>query len=109
MSHLFQALAERVDALRAARYDCPDFPAIGEILDFALEDPSTDQLRYPTQKREETLMAIVESSSTLADVPERKQDLVMGRYELPAPPVGATVAIKVIDMLGEEQTCRLTA
>ena len=39
---------------------------------------------------------------TLADVPARKQDLVMGRYELPAPPPGATVALKVIDMLGEE-------
>jgi hypothetical protein len=40
---------------------------------------------------------------TLADVPARKQDLVMGRYELPAPPPGTTVAIKVIDMLGEER------
>lgn len=38
----------------------------------------------------------------LSDVPERKQDLVSGRYELPAPPVGARVAVKVIDMLGEE-------
>lgn len=38
----------------------------------------------------------------LADVPERKQDLVQGRYELPAPPAGATVAVKIIDMLGEE-------
>lgn len=40
---------------------------------------------------------------TLADVPARKQDLVAGHYELPAPPAGATVAIKVIDMLGEER------
>lgn len=46
MNHLFQALSGRVDAWRTARYDCPDFPAIGEILDFALEDPATDQLRY---------------------------------------------------------------
>ena len=38
----------------------------------------------------------------LADVPERKQDLVAGRYELLAPPLGSTVAVKVIDMLGEE-------
>lgn len=45
---------------------------------------------------------------TLADVPERKQDLVMGRYELPAPPAGATVAVKVIDMLGEERVILLT-
>ena len=46
MSHLFQALAERVDAWRTARYDCPDFPAIREILDFAIEDPATGQLRF---------------------------------------------------------------
>ena len=38
----------------------------------------------------------------LSDIPARKQDLVSGRYELPAPKEGATVAIKVIDMLGEE-------
>ena len=46
MNHLFQALAVRVDEWRKARYECPDFPTIGEILDFALEDPATDQLRY---------------------------------------------------------------
>jgi DNA modification methylase len=44
----------------------------------------------------------------LADVPARKQDLVAGSYELPAPPAGATVAVKVIDMLGEECVVRLT-
>ena len=46
MNHLFQALSERVDAWRTARYDYPDYPAIGEILDFALIDPASDQLRY---------------------------------------------------------------
>ena len=43
----------------------------------------------------------------LADVPERKQDLVAGRYDLPAPetetgPTETRVAVKIIDMLGEE-------
>ncbi len=38
----------------------------------------------------------------LTDIPARKQDQVTGRYELEAPPEGATIAIKVIDMLGEE-------
>ena len=38
----------------------------------------------------------------LADVPERKQDLVQGNYRLPAPVGPATVALKIIDMLGEE-------
>ncbi|MEX0717869.1 MAG: site-specific DNA-methyltransferase [Planctomycetaceae bacterium] len=38
----------------------------------------------------------------MADVPERKSDLVEGKYELPAPDGETTVAIKIIDMLGEE-------
>jgi len=38
----------------------------------------------------------------LSDVPERKNDLVSGRYELPAPEGATTVAVKIIDMLGEE-------
>lgn len=46
MNHLFQALAARVDDWRESRYACPDYPAIAEILDFAMEDPATDQLRY---------------------------------------------------------------
>lgn len=38
----------------------------------------------------------------LSDVPERKNDLVGGRYELPAPDGPTTIAVKIIDMLGEE-------
>ena len=36
----------------------------------------------------------------VSDVPERKTDLVAGRYEIPAGT--GTVAVKIIDMLGEE-------
>ncbi len=38
----------------------------------------------------------------LADIPERKSDLVDGKYEFPAPPEQTTVALKIVDMLGEE-------
>ncbi len=38
----------------------------------------------------------------VSDVPERKQDYVQARYELPAPSGTTTVAVKVTDMLGEE-------
>ncbi len=38
----------------------------------------------------------------LSDVPERKNDLVEGRYEVEAPEGETTVAVKIIDMLGEE-------
>ncbi|MDE3226378.1 MAG: site-specific DNA-methyltransferase, partial [Nitrospirota bacterium] len=38
----------------------------------------------------------------LSDVPEKKTDLVTGRYELPVSHGKTTVAVKIIDMLGEE-------
>jgi DNA modification methylase len=38
----------------------------------------------------------------LADIPERKADFVAGNYEIAAPAAPTTVAVKIIDMLGEE-------
>lgn len=38
----------------------------------------------------------------LSDVPEKKNSLVAGTYELPAPDGKTNVAVKIIDMLGEE-------
>ena len=38
----------------------------------------------------------------LSDVPEKKDDFVQGKYELPAPSGNTTVAVKITDMLGEE-------
>jgi DNA modification methylase len=38
----------------------------------------------------------------LTDIPERKTDFVQGTYELSAPAGKNTVAVKIIDMLGEE-------
>lgn len=38
----------------------------------------------------------------LSDVPAKKDDLVSGTYCLPAPDGETTVAVKIIDMLGEE-------
>ena len=38
----------------------------------------------------------------LADVPEKKSDLVIGRYILPASEGRKAVAVKITDMLGEE-------
>ncbi len=39
---------------------------------------------------------------TVSDVPEKKSDLVTGKYELPAPQGKFIVAVKIVDMLGEE-------
>jgi hypothetical protein len=38
----------------------------------------------------------------VSDVPERKTDLVSGRYELPQSGTGRAIAVKIIGMLGEE-------
>ena len=38
----------------------------------------------------------------LSDIPEKKTDFVAGSYEVAAPKGKTTVAVKVIDMLGEE-------
>lgn len=38
----------------------------------------------------------------LTDLPEKKTDLVTGSYTLPAPDGKTTVAVKIVDMLGEE-------
>jgi len=46
MTSLFQSLATQVDKWRQGKYPCVDYPAIREILEFAVEDEHTDQLRY---------------------------------------------------------------
>lgn len=38
----------------------------------------------------------------MADIPERKADLVAGIYELDIPAGSAAVGVKITDMLGEE-------
>ena len=38
----------------------------------------------------------------LSDLPDKKSDFVFGKYELPAPKHKTTVAVKIVDMLGEE-------
>lgn len=37
-----------------------------------------------------------------SDLPKKKTDLIKGEYELRLPRVGAKVAVKIVDMLGEE-------
>lgn len=45
MTHLYEEIARRVDAWRAGGYPCDNYPAIAEILDWALE-PETGNLRF---------------------------------------------------------------
>jgi len=37
-----------------------------------------------------------------SDVPEKKDDLIKGKYELEIPAVKTKIAVKIVDMLGEE-------
>jgi hypothetical protein len=45
----------------------------------------------------------------LTDLPEKKTDVVTGTYEIPAPAGETTVAVKIVDMLGEEVIVTATA
>jgi hypothetical protein len=86
-------------------------PTIAEILDYATL-PESSTLRFQTQITDWRAMVDCVMIDTaydgqvfdiaLSDVPERKDDLVSGRYELPAPEGETTVAVKIVDMLGEE-------
>jgi hypothetical protein len=46
MPQLFQALSQRVDGWRSAGHPCAEHPAIREVLEFAVEDADTNQLRF---------------------------------------------------------------
>lgn len=46
MTYLYQALSGKIDEWRDSNYPCDDYPAIREILEFAVEDDETGQLRY---------------------------------------------------------------
>jgi hypothetical protein len=59
MSYLYQALVARVDNWRAENYPCPDYPAIREILEFAIEDGESGQLRYLRRAQLRALCALV--------------------------------------------------
>lgn len=79
---LHEVLAERVAAWRSDRYRC-DYPAIGEILEFAVENedesqqfPASGSLRYlraPQLRALETYwhLRLVEDTPHIADLYER--------------------------------------
>lgn len=76
----------RATQARRNALQCEDFRLARAMVDVVLIDTDYDG----------AVFNVVHS-----DVPERKNNLVQGRYELPAPRQGATVAVRIIDMLGE--------
>ena len=46
MTYLYQEISTRVDAWRAGNYPSEKYPAIRQILEFAVEDAQNGQLRY---------------------------------------------------------------
>jgi len=62
----------------------PDFQA---MIDFVLIDTNYDGSTFHI---------------VYSDVPERKEDLVKGKYEVEVPEGSSKLAVKIVDMLGEE-------
>lgn len=72
MDALFQALHHRVDVWRAADYDCPQYPAIAEILGFQI-DTESGTLRFLRQAQIRALeiywyLRIVEDTPHILDL-----------------------------------------
>jgi len=84
MSQLHQAIAERVNAWREQGYPCPEFPAVGEILDWSREE-QTGALRFlrsPQLRALETYwyLRLLEKTPHIMDMYER----FFPREDLPA-------------------------
>ena len=93
MSYLYQALVARVDNWRAENYPCPDYPAIREILEFAIEDGESGQLRYLRRaqlraerplvvscgKRHSQWAAVVDPCGHVGKSPQRLAHMPIGR------------------------------
>jgi len=57
------------------------------MIDFVLIDPNYDGKVF---------------KSVFIDIPEKRQDLIKGTYEIKIPPTKTKVAIKIVDVLGDE-------
>lgn len=73
--HLYQKIAERVDKWRGQGYPCADYPAIGEILEWA-KDTETGSLRFlrpPQFRAVETYwyLRLVEKTAHISDLYEK--------------------------------------
>jgi hypothetical protein len=66
--------------------------------------PASDRRWFPAEWRqsESGLARGGSPPAPWADIPDRKSDLVEGKYELGAPAAKTTVSGKIIDMLAEE-------
>ena len=109
-------LKDKVTEWRESSYKC-DHPTIEEILEYSFINNETGlkSLRYLRKAQIEALetywyLRLVENKDYdgkvfnifYSDVPEKKNDLIKGHYEIEILKKKVTIAIKIIDMLGEE-------
>jgi hypothetical protein len=71
--------------------------------------PGADHHRQPIDWRAVVDSIVIDPAydgavlrATIADAPQRKQDQVCGDYELPAPVQPTTVAVRLLDIAGNE-------
>jgi len=68
-------LSGKIDEWRDSNYPCDDYPAIREILEFAVEDDETGQLRYLRRAQFRAL----ESADTASPVRPGRIQVLAGR------------------------------
>ena len=106
MSHLYEVLARRVDKWRADGYPAADFPAIGEVFEWA-RDPDTGALRYlrrPQLRALETYwyLRLIEKTPHVFDLYQRlfpEPPDLLDALSLRSPEIGRLVAGRPLEVL----------
>ena len=65
----------------------PEIKSWQSMVDYVMIDPAYDGKIF---------------NIVISDIPEKKDLVVEGKYEIPAPKGKTIVAVKIVDMLGEE-------
>jgi hypothetical protein len=100
VKHLYEAIRDRVDAWRLAHYPCADYPAIGEVLEYAVL-PESDNLRFlrrPQLRALETYwyLRLIEGSPRIPDLYSRCFPKVTERLAALGLPIGNERIVEIL-------------
>jgi hypothetical protein len=100
VKHLYEAIQERVNAWRTAHYPCGDFPAIGEILEYAVL-PESDNLRFLRRPQLRTLetywyLRLIEGTPRIPDLYARSFPKTTERLAALGLPIGNDRIVEIL-------------
>ena len=98
--HLYEAIRERVHGWRGSHYRCAEYPAIGEILEYAVL-PESDDLRFlrrPQLRALETYwyLRLVEGMPRIPDLHARRFPMATERLVALGLPIGNERVVEIL-------------